>query len=108
MVREWTVEQLSRKLADGEAVVLLDVRQPEEHETAALPGSVLIPLSELFTRSGEIEVPDGARLVVYCHHGVRSRSAAAILEQFGFRDVVSLAGGIDAWSLRIDPRVPRY
>lgn len=108
MVCEITAEQLATKLTNNEPLVLLDVRQPQEHETAALPDSQLIPLNELPGRTDEIHVPAGAQLVVYCHHGVRSRSAAALLEQFGFRDVVSLAGGIDAWSLRVDSRVPRY
>ncbi len=108
MVREISVERLAEKLAAGESVVLLDVRQPWEHETAALPGSRLIPLNELPRRADEVRVPQGSELVVYCHHGVRSRSAAALLEQLGFGDVASLAGGIDAWSLRVDPRVPRY
>jgi rhodanese-related sulfurtransferase len=108
-MREMTVEQLAARLAAGvEPVVLLDVRRPEENAAAALAGSVLIPLDELPARAGEIELPAGAQLVVYCHHGVRSRAAATILERLGFGEVVSLAGGIDAWSLRIDPRVPRY
>jgi rhodanese-related sulfurtransferase len=108
VVREITVEQLATRLASDEPVMLLDVRQPEENATAALPDSLLIPLNELPARAAEIQVPAGAQLVVYCHHGVRSRSAAAFLERFGFDNVVSLAGGIDAWSLSIDPRVPRY
>ncbi len=109
MVREISVEDLSARIAEGtQQIVLLDVRQPFEHEIAVLPGSVLIPLNELPARSSELNVPAEALLVVYCHHGIRSRSAAALLEQAGFRDVVSLAGGIDAWSLRIDPVVPRY
>jgi adenylyltransferase/sulfurtransferase len=108
MVREWTVEQLAAKLRAGESVVLLDVRQPEEHRTAALPDSTLIPLGELLARSREVDVPDGSQLVVYCHHGIRSFSAATLLERLGFRDVVSLAGGVDAWSRRIDAGVPRY
>ncbi len=108
MVREITVEQLSDKLAAGDPVVLLDVRQPWEHETAALAASRLVPLDELPARAEEVEVPAGAALVVYCHHGIRSRAAAALLEHLGFREVASLAGGIDAWSLRVDPRVPRY
>lgn len=108
MVRELTVEQLAAKLDAGEPVVLLDVRQPEEHAVAVLPASVLVPLGELTIRAEEVDVPDGAQLVVYCHHGIRSRSAAILLERLGFRDVFSLAGGIDAWSLRIDPGVPRY
>ena len=56
----------------------------------------------------ELAPPPGALVVAYCHHGVRSLSAAAYLQAQGLSDVVSLAGGIDAWSLRVDPKVPRY
>jgi len=108
VVREIDVVRLAGKLAASEAVYLLDVRQPWENETAALPGSTLVPLGELPSRAAEIRPPPGALLVVYCHHGVRSLSAATLLERLGQRDVVSLAGGIDAWSLLIDPKVPRY
>ena len=71
-------------------------------------GKHLIPLNDLPARAEEVEPPAGAPVVVYCHHGIRSRSGAALLEHLGFRDVRSLAGGIDAWSLLIDPKVPRY
>jgi rhodanese-related sulfurtransferase len=108
LVRQIDVRQLAAKLKANEPVYLLDVRQPWEHETAALPGSALVPLGELPRRAAEVRPPPGALLVVYCHHGVRSLSAAALLERLGFRDVVSLAGGIDAWSGLIDPKVPRY
>jgi adenylyltransferase/sulfurtransferase len=108
LVRQIDVRQLAAKLQANEPVYLLDVRQPWEHETAALPGSTLIPLGELPRRAAEVKPLPGALLVVYCHHGVRSLSAAVLLERLGFRDVVSLAGGIDAWSGLIDPKVPRY
>jgi rhodanese-related sulfurtransferase len=108
MVREITVRELAAKLAGGESVNLLDVRQPQEHAFAALPNSQLIPLGELSRRCTEIQPPDNATLVVYCHHGVRSLRAANILAQLGFRGAVSLAGGIDAWSQEIDPSIPRY
>ena len=107
-MRQIDVRQLAAKLQANEPVYLLDVRQPWEHETAALPGSTLIPLGELPRRAAEVKPPPGALLVVYCHHGVRSLSATVLLERLGFRDVVSLAGGIDAWSVLIDPKVPRY
>jgi rhodanese-related sulfurtransferase len=55
-----------------------------------------------------VRPPEGAEIVCYCHHGVRSLSAAAILRQAGFGNAVSLAGGIDLWSRVIDPSVPRY
>jgi rhodanese-related sulfurtransferase len=106
--RQIDVQELARKLAAGEAVYLLDVRQPWEHETAALPRSVLLPLPELPARLPEVQPPAGALVVVYCHHGIRSLSAAAFLERHGLSDVVSLAGGIDAWSCAIDPAIPRY
>ena len=108
MVKQINVRELAKRLAEGQAVYLLDVRRPEEHETAALPQSSLIPLDDLPARADEIRPPDGALVVVYCHHGIRSLSGAAILEELGFTKVVSLAGGIDAWSLHVDPTVPRY
>jgi rhodanese-related sulfurtransferase len=99
--------QLNAKLAAGERVVLIDVREPWEHELCALPNSTLIPLGELPTRTGEVRADEGALVVAYCHHGVRSLRAAAILAHAGLR-VASLAGGIDRWSLEIDRAVPRY
>lgn len=100
--------QLARALAAREPLLLLDVRQPWEHERARLPGSLLIPLDELPERLDEIRPPEGARVVAYCHHGVRSLSAAALLAQHGFARVASLDGGLEAWSCTIDPQVPRY
>ncbi len=108
MVRQIDPKDLAGRMTDGKSIHLLDVRQPWEHEMAALPASQLIPLSELSARAGEIQPAVDALLVVYCHHGIRSLSAAALLEQLGHPNVVSLAGGIDAWSRLIDPRIPRY
>jgi adenylyltransferase/sulfurtransferase len=108
MSREMTVHELAAKLRAGDRVYLLDVRQPWEHQTAALPGSVLVPLNELSARAHEVQPPEGVPIVVYCHHGIRSLTAAALLARRGHASVYSLAGGIDAWSALIDPRVPRY
>ena len=107
-IREISVEELDAMRREEGRVLLLDVRSEEEHELARLEPSLLVPLPELPTRLEELEPHRQARIVVYCHHGVRSRSGAAILQGAGFTDVVSLRGGIDAWSGRIDPRVPRY
>lgn len=107
MVSQIHPTDLKAMLDAGSPVVLLDVRQPEEHAYCALPGSVLIPLGELRARASEVE-PGEALVVVYCHHGVRSLSGAALLRQAGVPNVASLAGGIDLWSLAIDPAVPRY
>jgi rhodanese-related sulfurtransferase len=103
-----TPRELADKLAAGEAIFLLDVRRPEEHAFAALPGSVLIPLHQLAERLGEVTPPEGAAVVVYCHHGVRSQHGAYFLVQQGFANVHSLQGGIDAWSQGVDAGVPRY
>ncbi len=108
MIRQIDVRQLADKLAKGDPVHLVDVRQQWEHDTAALPGSQLIPLDQLARRAAEVEAPDGALVVVYCHHGIRSLSGAALLQHLGVRNVASLAGGIDAWSQEVDPNVPRY
>src|SRR5436309_8783120 len=108
MVTQITPQQLAEKLAAGEPVYLLDVRQPDEHAFAALPNSTLIPLGDLPSRTAEVEPPTGALVVVYCHHGIRSLTGAALLERAGIGPAASLAGGIDAWSRLIDPEVPRY
>jgi rhodanese-related sulfurtransferase len=100
--------ELSAKLSRGEPVWLLDVRHGWEHDLARLRDQALIPLAELPGRLGEVQPPTGAQIVCYCHHGVRSLSAAAILREAGFVDAVSLAGGIDLWSRLIDPSIPRY
>ena len=109
MIRQISPEDVKARLDAGEPVYLLDVRQPEEYEICRLPGSHLIPLGELPQRAGEVDPPVGVPVVVYCHHGIRSLSGAAILEQaVGLGDVYSMSGGIEAWSQRVDPAVPRY
>lgn len=95
-------------LGRGDPIFLVDVRQPWEHEIVHLHNDVLVPLDQLPDRADEIVPPDGALVVAYCHHGVRSLSAAALLERMGHARVASLQGGIDAWSQQIDPSLPRY
>jgi len=108
VVQQMPVQELARKLEAKEPVFLVDVREPWEHEIAALPESKLIPLGQLQVRVTEIKPPPGAAVIAYCHHGIRSLSAAALLEHLGLTLAYSLAGGIDAWSVAIDPKVPRY
>lgn len=108
MPKQITPGDLSARMGAGEKFLLVDVRQPEEHALAKINGGILIPLPELMGRVGEVEPHDDVRIVVYCHHGVRSVTGAAILERAGHGDVLSLAGGIDAWSCQVDPTVPRY
>ncbi len=108
MARQISSQDLANRLAQGEDVRIVDVRQPWESQIATLPDSTLIPLNELAQRSREIGGDPSALVVVFCHHGIRSLSVAAYLERLGYTSVLSLAGGIDAWSCEIDAAVPRY
>lgn len=91
----------------GQSFVLLDVREPWEFQAARLEGARLIPMGEIPARAHQELDPD-QRIVVYCHHGVRSLNVTAWLRQQGFERVQSMAGGIDAWSRTVDPSVPLY
>ena len=86
--------------------VLLDVREPWEHETCRIEGSVLIPMSEVPQRTGELDAE--ADIVVICHHGGRSMQVALFLSAQGFGKVHNLAGGVDAWARTVDPSMPVY
>lgn len=92
---------------DGEACVLLDVREPWEYETARIEGSILMPMGDVPSRAHPELDPD-AHLIAICHHGVRSMSVAAWLRNEGFERAQSLRGGIDAWSAQVDDSIPRY
>jgi adenylyltransferase/sulfurtransferase len=92
----------------GEEFLLLDVREPEEAAQARIEGARLIPVGELEGRLGELTPWKERRIVVHCHHGGRSARACALLQQKGFVQVSNLRGGIDEWSLTVDPAVPRY
>ncbi|MBY0370956.1 rhodanese [bacterium] len=102
---EITVQELKQKFDTGEKFQLIDVRTPEEFQTANL-GGLLLPLSELVMRHQELD-PE-AETVVLCHHGIRSAQAAVLLSQLGFTNVLSVRGGIDRWSAEIDPQIPTY
>jgi rhodanese-related sulfurtransferase len=105
IVAEISVSQLKARLEKGEEVFLLDVREPFEHEIANLKGQ-LIPLGQLPARLAELDKEQ--EIVVYCHHGNRSRCAAEFLQSQGYRAVRNLAGGIEAWATEIDPKMPHY
>jgi len=104
-VPEIQPEELKRRLDAGEDIQVLDVREPFEYQIANL-GAKLIPLGELAQRTGELD--SNREIVTHCKGGVRSLKAAEILKQAGFAKVSSMAGGILAWSAKVDPTVPKY
>lgn len=102
---EISVEELKQKLDRGEMPFLLDVREPVEYQIAHINGH-LIPLGQIPERLGELD--KNKEIIVYCHTGNRSRRAVEFLYENRFANVKNLVGGIDAWSRRIDTKVPRY
>jgi len=92
----------------GEPFLLLDCREPDEHAITRIEGAVLIPMRAIPERLAELEARREERIVVHCHHGVRSLRVARFLRERGFTGAQSMAGGIEAWSLEIDPATPRY
>jgi rhodanese-related sulfurtransferase len=100
-----TPRELKEKLDSGDRPEMLDVRESWEFELARIEGSTLIPLSELPDRFTELD--PAAETVVICHHGSRSAYATRALAQTGFRKVLNLEGGLDAYS-DVDASVPRY
>lgn len=103
---EIEVERLSEMLRGGEAVTVLDVREPWEVGICGLPGSLDVPLATLPGRVGEL--PKDRPLVVMCHHGGRSAQATMWLRRNGFDNAANLSGGIDAWARRVDPNMRTY
>ena len=102
-----TPKELKIRLEKTKNFRLIDVREPDEWAVARLPDAELIPLSQFQQRALEALSPEES-IVLYCHHGVRSGKAQGFLKAHGFGDVLNLTGGIDAWSVQIDPKVPRY
>jgi rhodanese-related sulfurtransferase len=96
------------RLDAGTPLLFLDCREPDEHATAKIAGTTLIPMSQLAERVGELAAHKDREIVVHCHHGGRSLRVAQWLRKQGYDKVSSLSGGIDAWSQEIDPAVPRY
>ncbi len=105
-MNEISVTELKRRRDAGDDLVLLDVREPDEVETASIAWATYIPMGEIPERFGEL--PHDKPVVVMCHGGGRSTRATQFLEANGYDNAMNLAGGIDAWAEQIDPGVPRY
>lgn len=106
VVKEISPQELQLLLDSGQDYVLLDVRQPWEFKICQLPNSINISLNVL--DKSVAQLPDDKEIVTICHHGVRSKQAAILLEQCGYPKVVSLQGGIDAWARDVNPIMERY
>ena len=107
MVEQFSPEEVARRLHESpSSLLLLDVREPDERAVATIAPSLHIPMGQVPARLRE--VPKDTEVIVYCHTGVRSMMVAGFLEHQGYAHVGNLDGGIEAWSKRVDPSVPRY
>jgi rhodanese-related sulfurtransferase len=100
---------VKRRLDAGEALYLIDVREPAEFQLARIEGAELIPMRTVPAALQHLEAKaDDGTLIVFCHHGVRSLQVVNWLREQGIAACQSMAGGIDQWSAVIDPAIPRY
>jgi rhodanese-related sulfurtransferase len=104
---EITPVEVKSLLGGGGPVRLIDVREPEEHDVCRIEGARLIPMRSVPQHLQELDGEESP-IVVFCHHGVRSLSVVEWLRRHGIENCMSMAGGIDLWSVQIDPAVPRY
>jgi rhodanese-related sulfurtransferase len=103
---EISATEAAALLSEGNAK-LIDVREPWEFATTNIEGSVPMPMGDVPARAHQELDPD-ERLVVICHHGMRSMNVTVWLRGQGFEQAQSLRGGIDAWSQEVDQKVARY
>jgi rhodanese-related sulfurtransferase len=95
------------RLLREKASRFIHVREPWEFATARIEGSLPMPMGDVPARAHQ-ELDPGERLIVVCHHGVRSMNVAVWLRNQGFERAQSLRGAINAWSTTVDPAVARY
>jgi rhodanese-related sulfurtransferase len=105
-VKEVSAEEVKARIDAGSAPVIIDVREPWEHEIANIAQATLIPMNTIPARMDELD--RNAEIVVYCHHGARSLNVASYLVQHGFTNVKNLTGGIDSWARRVDRSMRTY
>ena len=103
------VREAARRLDDTSAEpvpLLVDVREVDEHRVMRVPGSTLLPMSEIPQRFAEL--PSDRPLLLLCAAGRRSMAVAEFLARNGYRDLANVEGGIAAWAEQVDPSVPKY
>ena len=106
MITQLRPLELKEFIDTEEDIHLIDVREEWEHHIAKLENSELIPLG-LFNKHA-LGLSNTKKIVIYCHHGIRSYEACEYLQQIGFTEVYNLEGGIDAWSKEVDNKVVLY
>jgi rhodanese-related sulfurtransferase len=106
MVPEINAVELAEKLESPNPPLLIDVREPNEYRFCHIEGAQLKPLGDIEDWAQELD--KDAEIILLCHTGQRSGRATAYLGQLGFKRVANMRGGIDSWSVMIDPEVPRY
>jgi rhodanese-related sulfurtransferase len=97
---------VKQRLDQGEKLLLVDVREPQEYAICHIEGSVLIPMGTIPANLQKLDTDDD--VICFCHHGMRSMDVANWLRAQGVKSAKSMSGGIDRWSVEIDPKVPRY
>ena len=103
---EISPREVKERLDRGEPLLLVDVREPHEHAICRIEGAVLIPMGSIPVNLQKLDGDED--VVCYCHHGMRSLDVANWLRAQGVTSARSMAGGIERWSVEIDPTVPRY
>jgi rhodanese-related sulfurtransferase len=98
--------EVKQKLDRGQKLLLVDVREPHECAICHIEGAMLIPMGTIPANLQKLDTDED--VICFCHHGMRSMDVANWLRAQGVKSAKSMAGGIDRWSLEIDPRVPRY
>jgi adenylyltransferase/sulfurtransferase len=101
-----STKEVNERVRRGDKLLLVDVREQWEYDLAKIPGAKLIPLGTLPANLNALL--DADEVICYCHHGIRSLDAAVWLRQQGVASAKSMAGGIERWSVEVDPQVPRY
>lgn len=106
-----SVEELAQRLSSSDASIqLVDVREPQELAIASIKGFVNLPLSQFAEWADQVPTlfNPQAETLVLCHHGIRSAQMCQWLVVQGFTNVQNISGGIDAYSLLVDPSIPQY
>lgn len=103
---EITPREVKQRLDRGEKIILVDVRELHEHVICHIDGAVLIPMGTIPANLQKLDTDED--VICFCHHGMRSLDVANWLRTQGVSSAKSMAGGIDRWSVEVDPKVPRY